>query len=205
MSNRTWSRASGSGAAKSVAPVAEVIGHLVSRDATSFQRHGHVRKCVQLVDTGSDDYDPTCEAGVSLGPVQAGRGRSKAHQTSITLPTNVSNIALDYGNLEDKQTLSEQEAGPSPILLTISSTTRVTTADVLPCMGAAHPCCVQALVRAIGSGRSESDPSIRQRARCHTAGECRVRHGMTVLGEASEYEPQDAWQKQPGAKVWRER
>ena len=78
----------------------------------------------------------------------AGRGRSDAHLTGRSSASTTTTIGIDYGYLEDKMILGEQEAGPSPILGT-RSTTQVTTADVLHCKGAAHPWCVQALVRAI--------------------------------------------------------
>ena len=79
----------------------------------------------------------------------AGRGRSDAHLTSRSLVSATTTLGIDYGYLEDKVTMGEQEAGPSPILVTRSSTTQVTPADALPCEGTAHPWCVQALVPAI--------------------------------------------------------
>ena len=116
------------------------------------------------------DRDPACEPGairaraVPVGPTRqeredhnasghvpyrswcracvAGRGRSDAHLTSTrSFVSATTTIGIDYGYLEDKVTLGEQEAGPSPILVTRSSTTQVTTADVLPCKGRAHPVC----------------------------------------------------------------
>ena len=85
-------------------------------------------------------------------------------------------------DLVEKMTLGEQEAGPSPILVTRSSTTQVTTADVLPCKGTAHPWCVPVLVRAIvATGdakiilRSDNEPAILD-LKLQAAAECRVRH-----------------------------
>ena len=74
----------------------------------------------------------------------------------------------------------------------------MTTADVLPCKGTAHPWCVQALVRAIvATGdakiilRSENEQAILDLTR-QSAAECRVRHGMTVIiDDTTEYESQD--------------
>ena len=94
--------------------------------------------------------------------------------------------------------MGEQEAGPLAILVTTSSTTQVTTADVLPCKGTAHPWCVQALVRAIvATGdakiilRSDNEPAILDLKR-QAAAECRVRHGMAVIIDVTtEYESQD--------------
>ena len=77
------------------------------------------------------------------------------------------NDGIDFGYLEDRVTLGEHEAGPSPILVARSSTTQVTTADVLPCKGTTYPWCVQALVRAtVATGdakiilRSDNEPAI---------------------------------------------
>ena len=123
------------------------------------------------------DHDPACEAGatsaraVPVGLMRqeredhnaaghvpyrswcracvAGRGRCDAHLTLRSFVSATTTIGIDFGYLEDKVTLGEQEAGPSPILVTRSSTTQVTTADVLPCNCTAHPWCVQALIRAI--------------------------------------------------------
>ena len=107
-------------------------------------------------------------------------------------------LGIDYGYLEDKVTLGEREAGPSPILVTRSSTTQVTTADVLPCNRTAHAWCVQALVRAIvatGDAKiilqSDNEPAIFDLKR-QAAAECRVRHGMMVIiDDPTEYESQD--------------
>ena len=97
----------------------------------------------------------------------AGRSRSDVHLTSRSFVSATITIGIDYGYLEDKVTLGEQDAGPSPILVTRSSTTQVTTADVLPCKGTAHPWCVQVLVRAIVATRdakiilwSDKEPTI---------------------------------------------
>ena len=94
------------------------------------------------VDTYHDDHEHTCEAGVILlGQCNSGRhdknekitmrwvacqtvrswgwacvaerGRSDAHQTSRSSPSKKTTTALDHGYLEDKKTVSEQEAGPS--------------------------------------------------------------------------------------------
>ena len=76
---------------------------------------------------GHVPYRSWCRACV------AGRGRSDAHLTSRSFVSATTTIGIDHGYLEDKVTLGEQEAGPTPILVTRSSTTQVTTADVLPC------------------------------------------------------------------------
>ena len=103
---------------------------------------------------GHVPYSSWCRACV------AQRGGSDAHPTSRSLVSATTTFGIDYGYLEDKVTLGEQEAGPSflpppspllPVLVTRSSTTQVTTADVLSCKGTAHPWCVQALVRAIAA------------------------------------------------------
>ena len=95
-------------------------------------------------------------------------------------------------------TLGEREAGPSPILVTRSSTTQVTTADVLPRKGTAYPWCVQALVPAIvatGDAKiifwSDNEPAIFDLKR-QAAVECRVRHRMIVIiDDTTEYKSQD--------------
>ena len=171
------------------------------------------------------NHDSACEAGVMrarsvpVGPTRqeredheaaghvpyrswcracvAGRGRSDAHSTAKTSHSAVTTIGIDYGYLEDRRTVGEQEAGPSPILVTRSSSTQVTTADVLPCKGTGHPWCVQALVRAIVAAgspkviiRSDNEPAIADLKR-QAAAECRVRHGMTViLEDTTEYDSQ---------------
>ena len=92
--------------------------------------------------------------------------------------------------------LGEQEAGPSPILVTRSSAKQVTTADVPPCKGTAHPLCVQALTRAIvamGDAKIilgiDNEPAILD---LKAAAEFRVRHGTTVIiDDATECELQD--------------
>ena len=128
----------------------------------------------------------------------AGRGRSDAHLTSRSFVSATTTIGIDHGYLGDKVTLGEQEAGPSLILVTRSSTTQVTTADVLPNKGTAHPWCVQASVRAIEATgdakiilRSDTEPAILHLKR-RAAVECRVRHGMTVMiDDTTEYESHD--------------
>ena len=70
-----------------------------------------------------------CRTGVGAGHVWL--DAVEATHTTTT-------FGIDYGYLEDKVTLGEQEAGRSPILVTRSSTTQVTPADVLPCKGTAH-------------------------------------------------------------------
>ena len=172
------------------------------------------------------DHDPACEPSaikaraVPVGPTRqeredhnaaghvpcrsccracvAGRGRSDAHLTSRSFVSATTTVGIVYVYLEDKVTLGDQEAAPSPILVTRSSTTQVTTADVLPCKGTAHPWCVQALVRAIvATGhaqiilRSDNEPAILDLKR-QAAAECRVRHGMTmIIDDTTEYESQD--------------
>ena len=170
------------------------------------------------------DHDPACEPGairgqaVPLGPTRqeredrdaaghvphwsecracvAGRGRSDAHLAPRSSVSTTTTISIDSGYREDKMTLGEQEAAPSPILVTRSSTTQVTTADVLPCKGTAHRWCAQALVRAIvATGdakilRSDNVPAILD-LKCQAAAECRVRHGMSVIiDDTTEYESQ---------------
>ena len=147
------------------------------------------------------DHDPACEpaairaGAVPVGPTRqeredheaaghvpyrswcqacvAGRGRSDAHLTHRTSTSTTTTIGIDYGYLEDRVTLGEQEARPSPILVTRSSTTQVTTADVLPCKGTAHPWCVQALVRAIVATESDNELAILDLNQA--AAECRVK------------------------------
>ena len=140
---------------------------------------------------GHVPYGSWCRACV------AGRGRSDAHLTHRTSTSTTTTIGIDHGYLEDRVTLGEQEVGPSPILVTRSSTTQVTTADVLPCKGSALPWCVQALVRAIvatGDAKiilqSENEPAILDMKR-QAAAECRVKHGMTVIiSDTTEYDSQ---------------
>ena len=186
------------------------------------------------------DHDPACEPGaisaraVPVGPTRqeredynaaghvpyrswcracvVGRGRSDAHLTSRSFVGATTTIWIDYWYLEDKVTLDEQEAGPSPILVTRSSTT---TADVLRCKGTAHPWCVQASVRAIvATGdakiilRSDNDKAILDLKR-QAAAECRVRHGMIVIiDDTTDYASQDngllRW-RSAKSRVWRAR
>ena len=164
--------------------------------------------------------DPACEPGairaraVPVGPTRqergdhgaagqvpcrswcracvAGRGRSDAHLTHRTSASITTTIGVDYGYLEDRVILGEQEVGPSPILVARSSTTQVTTADVLPCKVTAHPWCVQSLVRAfVATGdakiilQSDNEPAILDLKRL-AAAECRGKHGM-IISDTTEY------------------
>ena len=98
----------------------------------------------------------------------AGPAHRDAHRTSRTSSSNVT--VLDCGYIEDEKTLGEHESGPSPILVTRSSSTRVTTGGCATVQGH-NPS--SALIRAI-------------------AAQSRARHGMTVLAEDSTaYEYQD--------------
>ena len=136
---------------------------------------------------GHVPYRSWCRACV------AGRGRSDAHLTSRSFVSATTTTGIDYGYLEDKVTLGEQEAGPSPILVDHTG-----VAAVLPCKGTAHPWCVQALERAIvATGdaksilRSDNESAILDLKR-HAAAEYRVRNGMTVIiDDTTEYELQD--------------
>ena len=65
----------------------------------------------------------TCPGAVLV----AGRGRSGARRTS---PSTVATMAVDCGYFEGKKTHGEQESGPSPIVVSRFSGTRVTTAHV---------------------------------------------------------------------------
>ena len=73
----------------------------------------------------------------------------------------------------------------------------VTTADVLPCKGTAHPWCVEALVRAIvatGDAKiifqSDNEPATLDLKR-QAAAECRGKHGMTlIIRDTTEYDSQ---------------
>ena len=140
---------------------------------------------------GHVPYRSWCRACV------AGRGRCDAYLTHRIPTSTTKTIGIDYGYLKDIVTLGEQEAGPSPILLTRPSTTQMTTADALPCKGPAHPWCVQALVRATVRTRdaeiilrSDNEPAILDLKR-QAAAECRVKHGMTViLDNTTEYDSQ---------------
>ena len=123
----------------------------------------------------------TCPTGNWCRACVAGRRRSDAHLTHRTSSSTTTTIGIDYGYLENRVTLGEQEAGPSPILVTRSSTTQVATADVLPCNCTAHPWCVQALVRAIVSTgdakvilQSDNEPAILDLKR-QAAAECCVK------------------------------
>ena len=171
--------------------------HEVPADHDPAREPGATRaRAVPVCPTRQERYDHD-----AAGPVPywslcracvAGRGRSDAHLTSRSLVSTTTTLGIDYGYLEDKVTLGEQEAGPSPILVTRSSTTQVTTADVLPCKGTAHPWCVQVVVGAfVATGdakiifRSDNEPAILDLKR-QAAAECRVRHGMTVIIEVAD-------------------
>ena len=170
------------------------------------------------------DHDPACEPGavraraVPIGPTRqkkedhevaghvpyrswcracvAGRGRSDAHLTHRTSTSTTTGI--DPGYLEDRVTLGQQEARPSPILVTTSTTAQVTTPEVPPYKGTAHPRCVQSLVRAtVGTGdvqiilQSDNEPAILHLER-QAAAECRVRRGMTVIiDDTTEHDSQN--------------
>ena len=125
-------------------------------------------------------------------------GWTRAKRRTPDFVSETTTTGIDNGYLEDKVTLGEQEAGPSPILVTRSSTTQVTTADVLPCKGTAHPWCVQALVRAIVASAnakiillSDNEPAILDLFR-QAAAERRVTHGMTlIIDDTTEHESQE--------------
>ena len=137
----------------------------------------------------------TCRTGAGAGHVwlDAIEATPTCHRVSTT-----TTLDIDYGYLEDKVTSGEQDAGPSPILVTRSSTTQVPSAEVLPCKGTVHPWCVQALVRAIvatGDAKiillPDKELEILDLER-QAADECRVRHGMTVIiDDTTEFESQD--------------
>ena len=127
----------------------------------------------------------------------AGRGRSDAHHDAgggSAIPV----IGLDYGYLVKFEDVSAGES-PSPILATKCSVAKRVTADVLPCKGVGHPCCVQALVRVLLDAghakiilRSDDEPAIvalRERA----IAVAKVQHKIDVLLETASLRFPEQW------------